>query len=79
MQNLKFHIVKEIRKMNKKQKFNIGDTVTANIYGKIGIGKVLECELDSITKLYQYYVAFEFANNCYSKVWIYEGNLDKIN
>ena len=59
-------------------KFNIGETVTANIYGKIGTGKILERIQDNITKGNQYYVDIEFNNNCINCMWIYEDNLIKI-
>ena len=59
-------------------KFNIGDTVTANVYGRIGTGKVLERIQNDITKLNQYRVEFVFSNNCVNPMWIYEDNLIKI-
>lgn len=62
----------------KEFKFNIGDTVTANIYGKIGTGEILERESDNITNLNQYYVEFLFAKNFVNRVWIYEDNLIKV-
>lgn len=62
----------------KNFKFNIGETVTANIYGKIGTGEILERVQDDITKFNQYYVEFVFSNNCVNRMWIYEDNLIKI-
>lgn len=62
----------------KEFKFEIGDTVTANVYSKIGIGEILERERDDITALNHYYVEFLFVNNGLNRMWIYEDNLLKV-
>lgn len=59
----------------KNFKFNIGETVTANIYGKIGTGEILKRTQDDITNANQYYVRFVFENNFVNNMWIYEYNL----
>ena len=66
-------------KKTEEYQFLVGDTVCANIYGKIGTGKVLERVRDGITNSNKYYVEFEFANNFVSKVWIFESSLVKVN
>lgn len=64
--------------MSKEPKFNLGDTVAANIYGKIGSGRILEFQFESLTKSFRYYVLMEFAGNYINKMWIYEDSLTKV-